>query len=164
MDLLSKHRATCQSRAEKQLVLVDPPPHRRGGEARATIAIEVDGGADSLVVTRKREVFGQSDVDRPQQELEDGAGVVAESLVAFAWIAARHPRDDQRLEAEREGRVGRFERRHAAVAERRFAADDAGARADDGGVPLVFRGFDRAFDTDRFVLSSEGWAGCYVPC
>ena len=64
---LRKHRATCQSSAEEQLVLVDFPPHRGGGKTRATIAIEVDGGTDSLVAARQLAVVGKGDVDRLEQ-------------------------------------------------------------------------------------------------
>src|SRR3954454_18002623 len=81
IDLLSKHRATCQRRAEKQLVLVNSPAHRGSGKARATIAIEVDGGADCLVEPWKLLMFGHGDVHRLQQKLEDRLRVVAEALV-----------------------------------------------------------------------------------
>src|SRR3954452_19098114 len=94
-NFLRKHRAACQSRPEKQLVLVDSAPHRGGGKARATIEIEVDGGADCLMAARERLVLGQSYVNRLQQKLQDGLRVVAEALVALARVAGGHPRGDQ---------------------------------------------------------------------
>src|SRR3954471_23285152 len=115
-DFLRKDRAACQSRPEKQLVLVDSAPHGGGGKARATIEIEVDGGADSLMATRQRLMLGQRHVNGLQQELEHGLRVVAEALMAFARVARGHPRDDQRLEPQRQCRMRGFQSRHAAVA------------------------------------------------
>src|SRR3954470_12155924 len=131
IDFLRKDRAACQSRPEKELVLVDPPPHRRSGKARATIEIEVDGGADCLMTARKRLMLGHGDVNGPEEELQNGLRVVAEALVAGPRVAAGHARDDQRFAAERQRRVGGFERGHAPVAEARVAAEDARARPDD---------------------------------
>src|SRR3954447_1085868 len=53
-DLLRKHRTTRQGGPKEQPILVDTPPHRGGRQAGGTIAIEVDGGADSLVVAGQR--------------------------------------------------------------------------------------------------------------
>src|SRR4051812_10496092 len=89
IDLLRKHRAAGQRSAEKQLVLVNSPPHRGGGKARFTIEIEVDGGGDCLVIAGQGLVLGHCDVDGLQQQLEDGLRVVAEALVSFAWIPRR---------------------------------------------------------------------------
>src|SRR3954454_7730465 len=121
IDLLSKHRATCQSGAEEQLVLVNSPSHGGIGEARATIAIEVDGGADSLVVAGKPLLFGQGNVYGAQKQLQNCGRVVAEALVSGARVPGGHARDDQRFVAEGERSVGRFEGGHAAVAEGGFA-------------------------------------------
>src|SRR3954469_19797835 len=82
IDFLRKHRAACQCRAEKELVLVDSPPHRGGGKAGFTIEIKVDGGANSLMAARKRPVFRNRHVDGLQEQLEDGLRVVAEPLMA----------------------------------------------------------------------------------
>src|SRR4051794_16926001 len=123
IDLLRKHGAACQRRAKKQLVLVNSPPHGAGGQARATIEIEVDGGADSLMTAGERLMLGQCDVDGLEEELQDRLGVVAQALVAGARIAFGHPRDDQRLAAKSQGGVRRFERCHAAVAETAVGAD-----------------------------------------
>src|SRR4051794_1734013 len=135
IDFLRKNRAACQCRAEKELILVDPPPHGGGGKARFTIEIEVDGGANSLMAAGKGPVFGNCDVDGLQEQLEDGLRVMAEPLMARPRIAGRHPGNDQRLEPQREPGMGGLERSHAAVPKPGIGADDAGAWADDGRLP-----------------------------
>src|SRR4051812_18982411 len=162
IDLLSQYRATCQSRTEEQLVLVNSPAHRGSGKARATIAIKVDGGADSLVEPGKRLMFGQCDVNGLQQQLEHRLRVVADALMPGTRVTARHPRHDQGPEAKRQRRVGRFERGHAAVAQGGLGADDARTWADHDGLPLVERRLDRPFRADRLLLSPVARPGCDV--
>src|SRR3954471_14128510 len=117
IDLLCQYGAACERRAKKQLVLVDSPPHRRSGKAGFTIEIEVDGGADCLVIAGKRLMLGQRDVNGPQQKLEDGPRVVAEALVARARVATRHRGHDQRLQPQGQSCVSGLEGGHAAVAQ-----------------------------------------------
>jgi hypothetical protein len=63
IDLLRKDGTACESRTEKQPILVYPAPHSGGGQTGGTIAIEVDGGADALMVARQGLWFRQRDVD-----------------------------------------------------------------------------------------------------
>src|SRR4051795_412108 len=116
-NFLRKHRAACQSRPEEELVLVDSAPHRGSRKARVTIEIEVDGGADSLMPPGKRLVRGQSHVNRLEKKLQDRSRVVAEAPMTLARVARGHSRHDQRLEAERQRRMGGFQRGHATVAQ-----------------------------------------------
>src|SRR3981189_1969886 len=63
IDLLCQNGATGKGGAKEQLVLVDFPPHRRRGQARATIAIEVDGdGAPPMTRAGQLDRLRQGDV------------------------------------------------------------------------------------------------------
>ena len=79
--------------------------------------------------------LGDGDVDRGEQQLEHGVGVVAEVEVALARVAGGEARGEQGRQPQRERRVGAVEGDHAAVAELGVRADDPGPGADQDRVP-----------------------------
>lgn len=97
-------------------------------------------------------------VDWGEEQLEDGAGVVAQALVAVAEVGAGEAGGDQGGEAQGENGMGVFQGCHAAVAVRGAGADDSRAGSDEDRVPaqLVGGGIQGAHRADRLVFAAVG--------
>ncbi len=124
-------------------------PMVRGRQARAGVGGELDAGRAQAVAALRGGLqlgprLGQSgealgvghrDVDRGQQELEHGPGVVAEVQVAPARVGAGEAGRERRRESQGERRVSALEGDDAAVAVLGAGADDPRARARPGPRP-----------------------------
>ena len=144
----SVERRGPSSRAGSPLAAIPGQVHGRpapvvAGDPRRALDVELElragaGGrrrttdpspARRSAPTGERMPGGQRHRHRLQQQVEHRERVVGDAAMAFTRVAGGHPCDHQRRAVERERRVGRVERRHAPVPERRGRPDDPGAGA-----------------------------------
>ena len=139
------------------------------GQARGGVAVEVGrGGAEAVAAGGFFEgggdpslALGDGDVDRGQEQLEDGVGVVAQAAVALAGVAAGEARGDQRREAEARGRRGRCRGRpcrrgRSAVSEPMMPGPGPTRTASQ---PSAVGGVEGADGAERLVLAAVGRGG-----